>query len=190
MSSLAVHAGAGRRNKRTALLVALLAGAMLGLGYAAVPLYAMFCAATGFNGTPRIAEGAAAPGEVAGRIVSVRFDSNVTPGMAWRFEPEERTKRVALGARQMIFFDATNASAHAITGRATFSVTPAQAAPYFVKVQCFCFTEQTLKPGESVRMPVVFYVDPAFAADKDARDVSEITLSYTFFPMDRPKAES
>ena len=183
--SAAAHDSA--RNARTGLIFAGFAAAMLCLGFASAPLYRAFCQATGFAGTARIAEGAQAPGAIAGKIISVRFDSNVSSKLPWEFAPEEETKRVAIGARQMTFFEATNESDHAITGRAAFNITPEQAAPYFVKVQCFCFNEQTLKAGEHVRMPVTFYVDPKLATDPDTKDISEITLSYTFFPVDSSK---
>jgi cytochrome c oxidase assembly protein subunit 11 len=176
------------RNARTGLVFGGVACAMIGLGFAASPFYRAFCQATGFNGTARIDKGAQAPGAVVGKMVSVRFDSNVAPQLPWTFAPEQLTKRVAIGARELVFFNATNDGTQPITGRAVFSITPGQAAKYFVKIQCFCFTEQTLKAGESVRMPVVFYVDPKLATDPDTRDVSEITLSYTFFPVDPSKA--
>ena len=175
------------RNARTGMIFAGMAAAMVGLGYASVPLYRMFCQATGLNGTVRTDQQAQAPGSV-GRLVNVRFDANVSPKLGWRFKPEEPVQRVAVGARDMAFFTATNLSDKPITGTATFNVTPNQAGQYFVKVQCFCFTEQTLKPGETVRMPVTFYVDPAMLKDPDADTISEITLSYTFFPVDQPKS--
>ena len=172
------------RTLRTALLAGLLAGGMAGLGYASVPLYRMFCAVTGFGGTPQ--RGLAAPGATkAGRTIVVRFDANHAPTLPWRFAPERTTETVAIGARDIAFFTAKNLSARAITGTASFNVSPAQAGQYFSKIQCFCFTEQTLKPGEEVRMPVLFYVDPAIMNDPDAKDIKEITLSYTFYPVDQ-----
>jgi cytochrome c oxidase assembly protein subunit 11 len=176
----------GRRNARTGLAFAGLAAAMVGLGYASVPLYRMFCEATGFNGTTRRAAVADAPGPV-GKMIRVRFDANVSPKLKWRFAPEQFVQRVGVGARQMEFFTATNLSDKPLTGTATFNVTPSQAGQYFVKIQCFCFTEQTLKPGETARMPVIFYVDPGLLKDPDAADIDEITLSYTFFPVDPAK---
>ena len=175
--------------KRTAFLMALIAAGMVGLGFASVPLYRMFCQATGWNGTVREDLTAHAPGAV-GRLVNVRFDANTAPGMGWSFQPDDRIKHVAVGARELAFFTAVNETDHPITGSAAFNVTPSEAGQYFVKIQCFCFTEQTLRPHERVRMPVVFFVDPAFARDPDARDVSEITLSYTFYPVAKPKAAS
>nr|WP_263282738.1 cytochrome c oxidase assembly protein [Sphingomonas nostoxanthinifaciens] len=165
--------------------MALAAAGMLSLGFASPPLYRMFCQATGWNGTVREDLTAKAPGAI-GRLVDVRFDANVSPGMKWRFEPDERVRHVAVGAREMAFFTAENLTDKPITGSAAFNVTPAQAGAYFVKIQCFCFTEQTLRPHERVRMPVIFFVDPKFAEDADAKDVSEITLSYTFYPVAHP----
>jgi len=170
------------RNARVGIISLLIAVAMLGLGYAAVPLYRMFCQATGFGGTTQRSETGIAPGAVVGKIINVRFDANVSPSLPWRFAPEKNVARVAIGARQMAFFNATNLSDHAITGTAAFNVTPELAGAYFTKIQCFCFTSQTLKPGETVRMPVVYYVDPAILKDKEAGKFNEITLSYTFFP--------
>ena len=170
------------RNNRVGLIMALIAAAMVGLGFDASPLYRMFCQATGFAGTTRKALGAEAPGAVVGKIIRVRFDANVAPGMGWSFAPEQKVARVAVGAREMAFFNATNDTDHPITGTASFNVTPEQAGQYFTKIQCFCFTEQTLRPHETVRMPVVYYVDPKLIDDPDANDIDEITLSYTFFP--------
>ncbi|HET8611423.1 MAG TPA: cytochrome c oxidase assembly protein [Sphingomonas sp.] len=172
------------RNLRTGLIAGAVACGMVGMGFAAVPLYRIFCQATGYGGTARIEQGAQAPGP-SGRIVSVRFDANVSPRLAWRFEPEQKTQRVAVGARQLAFFDATNLTDKPLTGSAAFNVSPDQSAQYFVKVQCFCFTQQTLQPGETQRMPVVFYVDPGFSADPNNAGVREITLSYTFYPVDQ-----
>jgi cytochrome c oxidase assembly protein subunit 11 len=170
------------RNKRVGAIALLIALAMLALGYAAVPLYRMFCQATGFGGTTQRSETGIAPGEVVGKIINVRFDANVAPTLPWTFKPEKNVARVAIGARQMAFFNATNLSDHPITGTAAFNVTPEMAGAYFTKIQCFCFTSQTLKPGETIRMPVIYYVDPAILKDKDAGKFNEITLSYTFFP--------
>ena len=175
-----------RKNRKVAILAGLLALAMVALGFASVPLYRAFCQATGFNGTTQRAEGNA-PGAVVGKIVNVRFDANIAPGMGWTFRPEKTVMRVAVGARQLAFFEAVNTTDHEIKGQATYNVTPVQAGPYFEKIQCFCFNEQTLKPGERVRMPVIFYVDPKLLDDADARNISEITLSYTFFPVDSGK---
>jgi len=170
------------RNLRVGLIAAAVALAMLGLGYAAVPLYRMFCQVTGFGGTTIRSETGIAPGAVIGKLINVRFDANVAPSLPWSFAPEKRVARIAIGARNMAFFTATNLSDHPITGTASFNVTPELAGAYFTKIQCFCFTSQTLKPGETIRMPVIYYVDPAILKDKEAGKFNEITLSYTFFP--------
>ena len=173
------------RNRRTAFLMAVIAAAMVGLAFASVPLYRIFCELTGWDGTPRRAE--QAPGAVTGQI-GVRFDANVQPGLPWKFGPVERTVRVAPGARTQIFYRATNLTARPIKGQAVFNVTPDQAGKYFNKIECFCFTEQTLKPGESVKMPVIFFVDPKIREDQDTRHIDEITLSYTFYPVENPQS--
>jgi cytochrome c oxidase assembly protein subunit 11 len=174
-----------RRNRRTAAIMAVLALAMVGLAFASVPLYRIFCQVTGFNGTTQRADTGAAPGPVAGKQVSVRFDANVSPTLPWRFEPERNTQIVTIGEREMAIFKAKNLSARTITGSAAFNVSPPQAGKYFTKIQCFCFTQQVLKPGEEARMPVIFYVDPKFLKDPDTAAISEITLSYTFYPADQ-----
>lgn len=169
-----------------------LAVAMAGLGFAAVPLYDLFCRVTGFGGTTmRVDENAIAGDPVVlSRAVSVRFVSNVAPDLPWSFKPERNRHQVSIGARSMAIYLAENNSSEALTGTATFNVTPIQAGKYFSKIQCFCFTEQTLEPGQHVRMPVLFYVDPAIMDDPDARDIQEITLSYTFYPVDDKKKPS
>ena len=169
------------RNARTATRMALLALAMLGLAFASVPLYRAFCELTGFDGTPLRAE--KAPGAVAGQI-GVRFDANINEALPWKFEPVEETVRIAPGARTQISYRATNMTARETTGRAVFNVSPQRAAPYFNKIECFCFNEQTLKGGQSVDMPVVFYVDPRIEDDPDTKSIDEITLSYTFYPVE------
>lgn len=177
------------RNLRTGLIAGAVACSMVGMGFAAVPLYRIFCQQTGYGGTARIDQGATAPG-TTGRIVTVRFDANVSSKLGWRFEPERKLQRVAIGARELAFFDATNLTDTPLTGKAVFNISPDGAAKYFVKVQCFCFTKQTLGAGETQRMPVVFYVDPAFLKDPDDSAVGEITLSYTFYPVDQAPTES
>ena len=172
------------RELRTALLGSTLVFAMGGLGFASVPLYRLFCQVTGLNGTTQ--RGTEAPGGV-GKMVTVAFDSNVSPALGWDFKPEQRSDRIEIGGRDMAFYTATNHATRPVTGTATFNVTPAQAGKYFTKIQCFCFTQQTLKAGETVRMPVIYYVDPAILDDPDARDIREITLSYTFYPVDSAK---
>jgi len=178
-----------RRNGRTAALAALLVAAMVGLAFASVPLYRIFCQVTGLGGTTQVAADGRAPGTV-GRMISVRFDANTSSALPWRFEPVDTRRRVAIGARNIALYTARNLSGRAVAGTATFNVTPSQAGQYFTKIQCFCFTEQTLLPGEEVRMPVIFYVDPAILDDPSAREISEITLSYTFYPVDRAESGS
>ncbi|MFL6723118.1 MAG: cytochrome c oxidase assembly protein [Sphingomicrobium sp.] len=173
-----------QKNRAVGVRAALFGLAMLALAFAAVPLYRIFCQATGFGGTTMKAE--AAPGAVAGQI-GVRFDANISPTLPWKFVPEQEVVRIHPGARTTIYYDATNYTARRTTGQAIFNVTPESAGKYFSKIECFCFTEQTLKPGESVRMPVVFYVDPKLRADPDTRHIDEITLSYTFYPVENPE---
>ena len=169
------------KNRRTALWMALLVAAMVGLAFASPALYRTFCSLTGFGGTPLRAE--RAPGAVAGEV-SIRFDANIHPGLPWRFEPEQNTVNVKPGAQTKIFYRAQNLSARNWTGQAAYNVSPDQAGKYFKKIQCFCFTEQTLKAGEKVDMPVVFFVDPKIKQDPATKDVHEITLSYTFYPVE------
>ena len=177
MSSAAVQ----RSNAKTALIMGLIVAAMVGLAFASSPLYRMFCEATGFGGTTLRAD--KAPGAVAGEI-GVRFDANIHPGLPWRFEPEQTTVRIKPGAQTRIFYKAQNLSARSWTGQAVFNVSPDQVGKYFKKIQCFCFTEQTLKAGETVDMPVLFFVDPKIKQDPDTKDIDEITLSYTFYPVE------
>ena len=175
----------GPGHRRTALLSGLAAAAMLGVGFAAVPLYRIFCQATGFGGTPARASEAQAGAvrALAGQSISIRFDSNVEAGMRWAFRPETTTRVVGIGVRSMALFDAENLTDHVITGAASYNIEPEAAARYFTKIQCFCFSLQTLRPHEKVRMPVIFYVDPKIVNDPDASGVSQITLSYTFHPV-------
>lgn len=152
---------------------------MVGLVAASVPLYRLFCKVTGYGGTTRVAE--AAPGAVLGREITVRFDASVAKGMPWRFEPQQREMRVRLGEQVLATYSATNLSDRPIVGTATFNVTPDKAGQYFNKIECFCFTEQRLEPGQTVDMPVTFFIDPVLADDPLANEVTTITLSYTFF---------
>ncbi|MCW3837212.1 cytochrome c oxidase assembly protein [Sphingomonas canadensis] len=175
------------RNLRTALLGSAFVVFMGGLGFASVPLYRMFCEVTGLNGTTQ--RGVAAPGGT-GKSIRVAFDSNTAPGLGWEFKPEQRVETIDIGARDMAFYVATNNAGKPVTGSATFNVTPVTAGKYFAKIQCFCFNQQTLKPGETVRMPVIYYVDPAILTDPDTKDIREITLSYTFYPVDSGKTAS
>ena len=174
------------RNRRTMLIAFGMALAMLGLGYAAVPLYDLFCRATGFGGTTQVATEAEADlaqrmAQSAGaRSFSIRFDANTSADMPWDFKPVQVTDTVSIGQRDMATYTARNNSSVAVTGTATFNVEPEQAGIYFNKIQCFCFTEQTLQPGQEVRMPVLYYVDPAVLDDPNMEGVEQITLSYTF----------
>lgn len=173
------HTTPDRRHRRMALgLLGVVAG-MTGLAYASVPLYAVFCRVTGYGGTTRVAT--AAPAEVSGRRVTVRFNADVNPSLSWDFRPVDRAVSLRLGEQGMTSFTARNRQDKASVGTATFNVTPDKAGKYFNKIACFCFDEQTLAAGAAVEMPVVFYVDPDLANDRDMDDVTTITLSYTFF---------
>jgi cytochrome c oxidase assembly protein subunit 11 len=152
---------------------------MVAAAYAAVPLYYLICRSTGYGGTP--VRAAHAPAHSADRVITVRFDTNVDPGLAWTFQPVDRTVQVHVGETKLVYFKAVNNDRIPITGHATFNVEPDQVASYFDKLQCFCFTEQTLAPGETVEMPVIFFIDPAILKDRDVTDINDITLSYTFF---------
>lgn len=172
---------------KTAASAGLLALAMAGLGFAAVPLYDMFCRVTGFGGTTQRYDAVAdaAVVEVAsGKTMSVRFDANVSRDLPWSFKPEQPRDTVTIGARDMMVFIAENRSTKPLKGTAAFNVTPVAAGKYFTKIQCFCFTEQTIEAGQTVRMPVLYFVDPKILDDEDAKDIEEITLSYTFYPVD------
>jgi cytochrome c oxidase assembly protein subunit 11 len=171
------------RNNRTALTMAIVGLGMLALAFASVPLYRVFCQVTGYGGTTQRAE--VAPGaDVAEGKIGVRFDANIDSKLPWKFEPEQERVRVIPGAQTKIFYRATNMTARATTGQAVFNVTPISVGKYFSKIECFCFTEQTLKGGQSVDMPVIFFVDPKVRQDPDTKGVDEITLSYTFYPVE------
>ena len=176
----------GSRNTRTGLIFLGVALAMLGMGYAAVPLYRMFCQVTGIDGTTQRASTAqAAQVQATGQRISVRFDGNVATGLPWTFHPMQTTSNVMIGEKALAKYEAKNNSAREITGTAVFNVSPVQAGKYFNKIECFCFTEQTLKPGQNVEMPVIYYVDPAILEDPDTKDIQQITLSYSFYESDR-----
>jgi cytochrome c oxidase assembly protein subunit 11 len=180
-------AGRGGRNAPVALLLAGVALGMVGLAFASVPLYRLFCQVTGFGGTTQVAE--IAPEAVGERTIKVRFNADVNPALPWIFQPEVREVAVKVGEQKLVFFRARNLSAQPVSGTATFNVTPLKAGAYFDKVQCFCFDEQRLAPGEEVEMGVSFFVDPAIMDDPGLDDVSAITLSYTFFrSLDDPAA--
>ena len=176
---------AHNKNGKTLLILLLIVAAMTALVAVSPTLYRVFCQATGFDGTTQRAE--RAPGAVPGQV-KVQFDANVHPGLPWRFEPEQTSVEVAPGAQTKIFYRAQNLSARAIVGQAVYNVSPDTVGKYFKKIQCFCFSEQTLQPGQKVDMPVVFFVDPKIKQDPDTKDVHEITLSYTFYPVETVQA--
>ncbi|MES2156353.1 MAG: cytochrome c oxidase assembly protein [Pseudomonadota bacterium] len=179
-----------RRNRRTLVAMAGVGLSMLALGFASVPLYRIFCEQTGFGGTTMRAAANVQVREATGHTMSIRFDSNVQPGMPWQFYPEHPTDTVTVGRKDMAIFIAKNMSDKPVTGTASFNVTPSQAGAYFTKIQCFCFTEQTLQPGQEVRMPVLYFVDPKILDDPDNKDTQQITLSYTFYPVEPGKKAS
>jgi cytochrome c oxidase assembly protein subunit 11 len=179
---------AEHKNTRVALIALSASVGMLGLAYASVPLYRVFCQATGFGGTTQRA--AAAPAKASDQTITVRFDANTSSSLDWSFHAVQPVMTIKIGEQSMAHYEATNLSDHVLTGSAIFNVTPPAAGLYFSKIQCFCFTEQTLKPGESADMPVVFFVDPDMLYDADAKGIKEITLSYTFYPVDKPKTVS
>ncbi len=177
-----------RKNQRVAAMVLSVFVAMVGLSYASVPLYRAFCQATGFGGTTQRAN--TAPAVTTDKFINVRFDANTAGSLGWNFHADQTVMKVKVGEQNMAHYSAKNLTDKTVTGTAIFNVTPAEVGAYFNKIQCFCFTEQTLKPSESVDLPVVFFVDPALLDDPDAKSVSEITLSYTFFPSDKPNSVS
>ncbi|MFW6077060.1 MAG: cytochrome c oxidase assembly protein [Hyphomicrobiales bacterium] len=172
------------RNRNTAVVCGTVVAGMVALSFAAVPLYQIFCQVTGFGGTTQRAE--AVTGPVLDRTMKVRFDGNVGSGLPWEFKPVDRQIELKIGEQAQGTYRATNVSDRPTTGTATFNVSPSLAGAYFVKIECFCFTEQTLQPGESVDMPVMFYIDPDIAEDSDVANLGTITLSYTFYPAEQP----
>lgn len=170
------------RNRKTAMIVAGVVAGMIGLSFAAVPAYRAFCQVTGFDGTTQRADKGA--DRVLERKIAIRFDATVNEGLDWTFKPEQVDQTLHIGETGLAFYRAHNLTDRAVTGRATFNVQPAKAGIYFKKIECFCFTEQTLKAGETVSMPVTYFIDPAIADDPELDDVQTITLAYTFFPWD------
>ncbi len=170
------------KNRRTATMVAAAVAAMVCLSFAAVPAYRAFCQVTGFDGTTQRADGPAE--NVLERKITVRFDATINKDLPWTFRPEQSDQTLHVGETGLAFYSAANLTDLPISGRATFNVQPAKAGVYFKKIECFCFTEQTLKAGESASMPVTYFIDPKIAADPNLDDVSTITLSYTFFRWD------
>jgi len=180
---------ASRRGLTRDALVAAICGfvvvLMVGASYAAVPFYNWFCRATGFNGTTQVATAAPSDAPLA-RKIAVRFDANVAPGLPWKFAPEQTEIEVRIGEVVTVFYTVTNQSARTTTAQAAYNVAPLTVGAYFQKINCFCFTEQTMAPGEKREMPVVFYVDPSIAGDSDNDGLNTITLSYTFYPVRDP----
>lgn len=182
MTAAQSHKRTSGRHKIVALSLAGVVAGMLGLSYAAVPLYKIFCQVTGFGGTTQRAE--TAPAQILDRKIAVRFDANLAKGMGWKFRPVQTMVELKIGETALAFYEAENTSTKPVRGTATFNVTPEAAGSYFSKIECFCFTEQQLEPGQRVDMPVTFFIDPEIVNDPDARNISEITLSYTFFPVE------
>lgn len=178
----------GDKNARLAWGLAAAVGGMLALAYAASPLYDMFCRATGFGGTPQVAQEGERP--ILSRTVNVRFDSNVDANLPWRFTPLEREVKVKLGEERLVHYRVTNVSQRPIVGTSTYNVTPETAGAWFNKLQCFCFTEQLLLPGQSMDMPVVFFVDPEMDKDRRYDNIRTVTLSYTFFEAKTERAKT
>jgi cytochrome c oxidase assembly protein subunit 11 len=175
-------------NPRRDIVIAFACGSlvatMVGLSFAAVPFYSWFCRTTGYGGTTQVAK--SAPDHITGRTITVRFDSNVAAGLPWKFEPERRTIDVRLGEVVTVYYAVTNEAARLTAGQAGYNVSPPTVGAYFEKINCFCFTEQTMKPGEKRDMAVVFYVDPKLADDSEQDGTRTITLSYTFYPVRVP----
>jgi cytochrome c oxidase assembly protein subunit 11 len=172
------------KNRRVALMASGVAVTMLGLAYASVPLYSLFCEVTGFGGTTQVA--ANAPASASVKSITVRFDANIDSTLAWNFHPKAQIQETRIGEVAMAYYVARNTGKEEATGTAVFNVTPPEAGIYFNKISCFCFTEQHLNPGQSVEMPVQYFVDPAILDDADTKTIREITLSYTFYPVNKP----
>ena len=176
------------QNKKVIFIITFVGMLMLSLSYAAVPLYDIFCRVTGFGGTTQIAS--SAPGSTGHPNISIRFESNITDSLNWDFYSKTKTVKIPMGEEKTIYYFAKNLSEEPIVGTATFNVTPAKAGQYFMKIDCFCFVEQLLNPGESMNMPVTFFIDPDLYKDENVQEVNEITLSYTFMKsMDQSKVE-
>lgn len=173
--------GRGRVNALTAAVCVAFVGGMVGASFAAVPLYKIFCQVTGYGGTTQRAE--AAPQSILDKKVNVRFDANVGEGLPWDFEPVQREVTVRLGETMQVAYRVTNRSSEPVHAQALFNVTPQSAGAYFNKVECFCFTETVLKPGETAELPIVFFIDPAYVKSKELKNIHTLTLSYTYFPI-------
>jgi cytochrome c oxidase assembly protein subunit 11 len=176
-----------RKNRRVGLCVALVIACMIGITSQALPLYRAFCQATGYGGTTNRV--AAYAGKATDRQVTVHFNADISPDLDWEFRPEQQQVTLAAGQKGFASFEARNNTGSTLSGSAIYNVVPDKVGKYFHKIQCFCFSEQTLEPHQKVSMPVIFYVDPAFATDIDMRDVTDITLSYTFFKSDTQALE-
>ena len=175
----------GKTGRRiVALSLATLVAGMIGMSFASVPLYRLFCQVTGYGGVPQRAD--KAPGEVLDRTIKIRFDGNVDGSLPWTFAPVQQTMDVKIGETALAFFKASNNSSSPVTGRAIFNVSPELTGRYFTKIECFCFKQQTLEAGQTVEMPVTFFVDPKIVDDDDTKHITEITLSYTFYRSDEP----
>ena len=176
------------QNKKVIFIITFVGMLMLSLSYAAVPLYDIFCRVTGFGGTTQIAS--SAPGSTGHPNINIRFESNITDSLNWDFYSKTKTVKIPMGEEKTIYYFAKNLSDEPIVGTATFNVTPAKVGQYFMKIDCFCFVEQLLSPGESMNMPVTFFIDPDLYKDENVQEVNEITLSYTFMKsMDQSKVE-
>ncbi|WP_017931285.1 cytochrome c oxidase assembly protein [Robiginitomaculum antarcticum] len=171
-----------RNISRTIGILAVVTFAMLGLGFASKPLYDTFCRVTGYGGTTRVAD--TNENLVSDRVIEVRFDSNVTNGLPWTFKPNQLSMDVQVGANNLTFYKVTNLANYPVIATSNYNLTPIKAAPYFSKLECFCFTEQRLEPGESAELPVVFFIDNQILDDPRLDDIKTVTLSYTFFPVD------
>lgn len=180
-----LSSAAQKSNNKTAAKLAGMAVVMLGMSFAAIPLYQLFCQVTGFGGTPLRAD--SAPGAVSGETIKVRFDASTETQMPWVFKPVQREMTIPIGETGLAFYTAHNPTDKPVAGTAVFNVTPLKIGPYFVKIDCFCFTEQVLQPGETVEMPVTFYIDPEIRTDRATLEVKGVTLSYTFYKTDLPE---
>jgi cytochrome c oxidase assembly protein subunit 11 len=179
---------ASQKNKRVAFIAVTVFAGMICMSYAAVPLYKAFCQTTGFGGTTQRAQ--KAPDKATDQFITVRFDANTSSALPWEFHPRQTTMKVKIGEQNIAYYDARNMGSDINTGTAVFNVSPASAGAYFDKIQCFCFTKQTLKAGQAEELPVSFFVDPALLDDADAKNIKEITLSYTFYPAADPAVQS
>ena len=174
-------------NQKTRLILIVVAFAMLGLGFASKPLYDTFCKVTGFGGTPRIAD--ASTSQILDRVITVSFDANVAGGLPWDFAPVDKSLDVKVGQSALAYYRVKNVSNVPLVGTATFNVTPMKAAPYFIKTECFCFTEQRIEPGQEIDMPVLFHIDSQLDDEARMDEIRDITLSYTFFRVEEPAAQ-